>query len=234
VPKGAKAAEAGAAPRGPKTAKSKRDLDGAASTSGSPRTRPQSSATGKTKPYGREEVVESIIDATLSLWTAKGPAEISLRAIAARADVNYGLVYRHFRTKEAVIRAAMDQVVSRSRESVDPSTDLVDALDRVLPRSTGAHARLVAWGILQYLVDDILPADDVFLQRLAEIAGAGAPGSTPETDAAAKVRAGSLIAMLYGWRLFEPYLVRGLKLEDLPHAELDSLIRERMIKAITD
>jgi TetR/AcrR family transcriptional regulator, repressor for neighboring sulfatase len=179
-------------------------------------------------------VIESIIDATLSLWSAKGPAEVSLRAIAARAGVNYGLVYRHFRTKEAVIRAAMDRVVARSLMYIQDCTDLVDAMDSVLPRSTGAHARLLAWAILQYLVDDILPAEDPFLQRLRELAKADLGGDVADADTAAKVRAGSLLAMLYGWRLFEPYLVRGLQLETVSHDELDALIRERMLKALSD
>jgi TetR/AcrR family transcriptional regulator, repressor for neighboring sulfatase len=191
-------------------------------------------AEAKAKPYGREQVIESIIDATLSLWSAKGPAEVSLRAIAARAGVNYGLVYRHFRTKEAVIRAAMDRVVARSLMYIQDCTDLVDAMDSVLPRSTGAHARLLAWAILQYLVDDILPAEDPFLQRLRELAKADLGGDVADADTAAKVRAGSLLAMLYGWRLFEPYLVRGLQLETVSHDELDALIRERMLKALSD
>jgi AcrR family transcriptional regulator len=216
----------------------------------------------KAKPYGREEVIESIIDATLSLWSAKGPAEVSLRAIAARAGVNYGLVYRHFRTKEAVIRAAMDRVVARSLHFTEDCDDLVEAMDSVLPRSTGAHARLLAWAILQYLVDDILPAEDPFLRRLRDLAkvglGSDTAGARPaakavadngpkavagaaaktaaqvDADTAAKVKAGSLLAMLYGWRLFEPYLVRGLQLEKMSHEELDGLIRERMLKALAD
>jgi hypothetical protein len=40
-------------------------------------------------------------------------------------------------------------------------------MDRVLPRRA----------ILQYLVDDILPAEDIFLQKLTEIAGAGTPAA---------------------------------------------------------
>jgi AcrR family transcriptional regulator len=188
----------------------------------------------KAKPYGREEVIESIIDATLSLWSAKGPAEVSLRSIAARAGVNYGLVYRHFRTKEAVIRAAMDRVVARSLHFTEDCTDLVDAMDSVLPRSTGAHARLLAWAILQYLVDDILPAEDPFLQRLRTLAKADVGDEVQDAETAAKVKAGSLLAMLYGWRLFEPYLVRGLQLDQLSHEELDALIRERMLKALAD
>jgi AcrR family transcriptional regulator len=191
-------------------------------------------AGAKAKPYGREQVIESVIDATLSLWSAKGPAEVSLRAIAARAGVNYGLVYRHFRTKEAVIRAAMDRVVARSLMYTDDCTDLTDAVDSVLPRSTGAHARLLAWAILQYFVDDIMPAEDPFLQRLRDLAKVDVPAGTPDADTAAKVKAGSMLAMLYGWRLFEPYLVRGLQLDKVGHDELDAQIKERMLKALAD
>jgi AcrR family transcriptional regulator len=210
---------------------------GAAATARTSSRRPAAgggAAAAKAKPYGREQVIESIIDATLELWSAKGPAEVSLRSIAARAGVNYGLVYRHFRTKEAVIRAAMDRVVARSMHFTDDCTDLVDAMDSVLPRSTGAHARLLAWAILQYFVDDILPAEDPFLQRLRDLAKSGLADDAQDADTAAKVKAGSLLAMLYGWRLFEPYLVRGLQLEQLSHEELDAHIRQRIIKALAD
>jgi AcrR family transcriptional regulator len=210
---------------------------GAAATARTRSRRPAAgggAAAAKAKPYGREQVIESIIDATLELWSAKGPAEVSLRSIAARAGVNYGLVYRHFRTKEAVIRAAMDRVVARSMHFTDDCTDLVDAMDSVLPRSTGAHARLLAWAILKYFVDDILPAEDPFLQRLRDLAKSGLADDAQDADTAAKVKAGSLLAMLYGWRLFEPYLVRGLQLEQLSHEELDAHIRQRIIKALAD
>jgi TetR/AcrR family transcriptional regulator, repressor for neighboring sulfatase len=221
-------ASAGGSPSRP--GKPVKRAGGGAVRSGSGKPAPEA----KAKPYGREQVIESIIDATLSLWSAKGPAEVSLRAIAARAGVNYGLVYRHFRTKEAVIRAAMDRVVARSMMYTEDCTDLVDAMDSVLPRSTGAHARLLAWAILQYLMDDVMPAEDPFLQRLRELAKAGGTGDAPDADTAAKVKAGSLLAMLYGWRLFEPYLVRGLQLDQVGHDELDALIRERMLKALAD
>jgi AcrR family transcriptional regulator len=225
-------ASAGESPGKP--AKPVKRAGGGAGRSGPGKPAPGGAAEAKAKPYGREQVIESIIDATLSLWSAKGPAEVSLRAIAARAGVNYGLVYRHFRTKEAVIRAAMDRVVARSMMYTEDCTDLVDAMDSVLPRSTGAHARLLAWAILQYLMDDVMPAEDPFLQRLRELAKADVPADVPDADTAAKVKAGSLLAMLYGWRLFEPYLVRGLQLDQVGHDELDALIRERMLKALAD
>ena len=41
-----------------------------------------------------------------------------------------------------------------------------------------------------------------------------------------------MLATLYGWRLFEPYLVRGLQLDHLSHAELDAHLREVLVKVI--
>jgi AcrR family transcriptional regulator len=168
------------------------------------------------------------------LWTSKGPAALSLRSIAARAGVNYGLVHRHFGTKEAVVRAAMDRVVVRSLQFIDDSDDLVDAMDRVLPPSTGAHARLIAWAILQYVVGDILPAEDSFLQRLCDLAAADIDPEAPDPETLAKVKVGSMLATLYGWRLFEPYLVRGLGLEDLSADQLNAMVRQNLLKVIRD
>ena len=190
------------------------------------------------KPHGREEVVESIIDATLTLWAAQGPAKLSMRGIAARAGVNYGLVHRHFGTKDAVIRAAMQQVVARSFDHVHDSQDLVGAVDTVLPKSTGAHARLLAWATLQYVLDDVLPDKDVFLERMLELAqrseagGGDAAGTDDGDDTEAAIRVGSIIAMLYGWRLFKPYLARGLDLEDLDQDELDKHIRAHIMRVL--
>jgi AcrR family transcriptional regulator len=218
-----------------------------------PRRKPVKRATGKAspvgsqpvpadkqparKPHGREEVVDSIINATLSLWTAQGPAELSMRSIASRAGVNYGLVHRHFGTKDAVIRATMERVVLRSLEFIQGSDNLQSAVERILPLSTGAHARLVAWATLQYVLDDVLPEDDVFLKAMRELAlrdraSSASDGLLPEEATAATVRVGSLIAMLYGWRLFEPYLLRGLGLEDLDQAELGRYIRDDMMRVL--
>ena len=199
-------------------------------------TKQSTRATTKPAPRGRDQIVESVIDATLSLWASKGPAELSLRGIATRAGVNYGLVHRHFRTKEAVIRAAMDRVVERSVQFIEGSNDLVDAMDKVLPASTGAHARLLAWSILQYQLDNILPSEDRFLARLRELAAVDIAGNRNQealdSETLAKVKAGSMLATLYGWKVFEPYLVRGLGLEKLSTRELNALVRENVLKAI--
>lgn len=199
---------------------------------------PAEQAAAGRRPHGRDEVVKSIIDATLSLWAAEGPAKLSMRSIASRAGVNYGLVHRHFGTKDAVIRAAMERVVIRSREHIEGSEDLRSAVERILPLSTGAHARLLAWATLQHVLDDVLPENDAFLEKMQELAqrdiaaAAGGEQLSAEDTTRASIRVGSLIAMLYGWRLFEPSLVRSLGLQDLDPAKLDQYIHDDMLRIL--
>lgn len=209
-------AKAKASPAAPSVAKARKSSN----SSSKPATK---------KPYGREEVIESIISATLSLWSAKGPAELSMRSIAAEAGVNYGLVHRHFGTKDAVIRAAMERVIARSTEIIGGSEDVETALQEILPRSTGAHARLLAWATLQSILDEVLPENDTFLEHMVELArDAEQDAKSPEPA----INVGSVIAMLYGWRLFEPYLVRGLGLGRLSHARLDRYIQQDMLRVL--
>jgi TetR/AcrR family transcriptional regulator, repressor for neighboring sulfatase len=190
-------------------------------------TRTRSPASSK-KPRGRDETMESILNATLSLWSTEGPTALTLRDIAAEAGVNYGLVYRHFGTKNAVIRAAMELRLERSLDAVDGCTDLNSAVKALVPLSKGSGARLLAWSILQYMVEDVLPPENPYLQRLFELATDGKEELSDAQRVDAAVLVGSLIALLNGWRLFEPYLVTGLGLESLSHAELDTRIMEAM------
>ncbi|MUM35063.1 TetR family transcriptional regulator, partial [Mycolicibacterium sp. CBMA 361] len=46
-------------------------------------------------PVGRDEVVAAILEAAAELFAARGPAATSIRDIAAKSNVNHGLVFRH-------------------------------------------------------------------------------------------------------------------------------------------
>jgi TetR/AcrR family transcriptional regulator, repressor for neighboring sulfatase len=196
-------------------------------------TKRKAPAATRAKPHGREEVIESILDATVSLWTAKGTADLTLRSIASRANVNYGLVHRHFGTKEAVIRAALHRVVARSLTHIEHSSDLVAAIDDILPLSTGAHSRLLAWSVLQYVIDDVMPEENSFLTRMKELAANDLDQSAPDAELRAGVLAASVLALLYGWRLFEPYLIKGLGLENLSHAALNQHLHESLLRVMS-
>ncbi len=73
--------------------------------------------TGK-KPIGREAVRAAVIKAAAELFSANGVEAVSVRDIAARANVNYGLIHRHFGTKENLLREVHNTLLERLRTAV--------------------------------------------------------------------------------------------------------------------
>ena len=67
-------------------------------------------ATTEALPRGREEVRRAVIEAAANLLASRGPSAITVRDIAAAAQVNHGLVHRHFGSKEGVVRAVMEML----------------------------------------------------------------------------------------------------------------------------
>ena len=57
----------------------------------------------------REEVSQALIDAAAELFAERPSGRVTVREIAARADVNPALVHRYFASKQNLMRAAMEQ-----------------------------------------------------------------------------------------------------------------------------
>src|SRR3974377_840276 len=84
-------------------------------------------------PSGREEVGAAILAAATDMFAERGPAATSIRDIAARSNVNHGLVFRHFGAKEQLVGAVLDHLgtnLSDLLQSGAPPDVLEPALDR--------------------------------------------------------------------------------------------------------
>jgi TetR/AcrR family transcriptional regulator, repressor for neighboring sulfatase len=183
------------------------------------------------KPRGREETVDAIIDATLELCVVSGPAEVSLRRVADRAGVNYGLVHRHFGSKGAVIQAAMERANRNTLRLVEKETDFMSAVERILFDGSSSVARVLAWAILQGQTEDVVPSSSAVFAHLCELAAL----ETDHLDRdAPEVRAtvGSVLATVLGWRLYQPYLAPGLGMEDVERTQLYQSIRPVLAQMI--
>lgn len=167
-------------------------------------------------PRGREQVIDAIIEATIKLCRTGGPEKVTLRRVADHAGVNYGLVHRHFGTRAAVIQAAMRRSHERSfHVLVEPFENLETAVSHILVEGSNTLARVMAWGILQGEIDSILPPTEssLMLTGLYQLAVRDSDAKSAADALALRTMVGTLIAALLGWRLFEPYIIRGLKLE---------------------
>jgi len=151
------------------------------------------------RPHGAEEVRSAVLRAARKRFAAEGPGA-SLRDIAAEAQVNLGLLHRHFGNKAELLGAVLTDVVHRAQQGTAPFSSLEDALDLLLEglsRDDGGsdeYVRILAWMLLAG--DNPREYQTEFLvQPLAGVAG-------PEGRALLLL----VLAAGFGWRIFGPHL----------------------------
>src|SRR4051812_32643237 len=159
-------------------------------------------ATEVKRPTGREEILDAVLDAAERLFAAAGPADVSLRTIAQEAGVNYGLVHRHFGTKDVLFDRLMQRYTDRWLARLADEPDYDAALDQLLGADLTAspYLRLLAWTLLS----DRQPggadahsrhaALDVLPPLLEQRGGRSTQDATIDTVAA--------LAFAFGWRFF--------------------------------
>lgn len=168
----------------------------------------------KRRPQGRNEVVDAVLDAADRLFAEQGPANVSLRGIAQAAGVNYGLVHRHFGTKDALFDRLLRRYAERWTEQVDgEGLDYVGALEELLgpqgaDSESGTYMRLLAWTLLASDPAAELHRRHATLDRLPDLPGGGETDDPTATTAAA-------LAFAFGWRFFGPFIEDALHLA--PH-----------------
>jgi TetR/AcrR family transcriptional regulator, repressor for neighboring sulfatase len=177
------------------------------------------------KPRGREEVVEAVEDAALRLFIAQGPARTSLRSIAKEANVSYGLVYRHFTSSNALLRAVVKRYSRRRLARSLPSVDaVIDFQVQLLGRSGSEFVTLLAWALLQGIPPEEIAEGMPGIQQTVQTfddAYAARPGSAMDARATVVLSA----CLLFGWQLFGRFLVRFLGLEEASTEHLLSELR---------
>jgi AcrR family transcriptional regulator len=170
------------------------------------RTRRSPTGPHESRPHPRD----ALVDAAVELFAARGPAAVSVRDVARRADVNPGLVHRHFGSKDALLAAAIERGSTPVLPAaLDTRGFDVAGVTRVVHQQT-AVARLIA----RTIVDgrDITSVRDrfpVLQRRLAEYGRlprrTGPPGIDDPRTAVALAAALGL-----GSALWEPHLRSAL------------------------
>jgi AcrR family transcriptional regulator len=166
-------------------------------------------------PRGREDVMAALIDAAAELFAEQGPAAVSVRAVAARAGVNHGLVHRHFGTKEDLQRAVFDHLAERIARSAaehmgtdagDPAAVLRSALQAVTDEPH--YVRALARALLDGEPDAMQTRFPVLERLLAEVRAMQRRGGL-DASLDARMLVAALGALGLGWLVFEPYLLRA-------------------------
>jgi AcrR family transcriptional regulator len=185
------------------------------------------------RPTGRDEVVEALLDAAEHLFERDGPADVSLRSIAREADVNHGLVHRHFGTRDDLVDRLLERMAARWTDELEATGDYLGAIESILgtddeaSTTAGAWIRLLAWSLLTEPPDrsGAVQRRHATLDRLPSLLPDGEPGDATLTTAAA-------LALVFGWRFFHPYIRAALHLEDAEFTELQDAMRTHLHRIV--
>jgi len=166
-------------------------------------------------PRGQRETVAALIDATIALLAERGPAAISVRDIAARGGVNHGLVHRHFGSKQALVRAALDRLATELFETAGAARLDVSGLNALFT-ATARHesywralARTVLDGEPPREFQSRFPTIGRVVETLRDMQQSGA--LTTELDA--PMLTAGIGALVLGWLVFEPFLLAATGLD---------------------
>ncbi|OBG92834.1 TetR family transcriptional regulator [Mycobacterium sp. E3298] len=173
-------------------------------------------------PTGREEVAAAILEAATELFAERGPAATSIRDIAARSNVNHGLVFRHFGTKDKLVGAVLDHLGAdlSALLSAEPPADV---LDRALDRQMRVMARTVLDGYPAGQLQTRFPTVATFLDWVL-------PLHDNETEA--RLAVANALALQFGWRLFAPILRSATGLDELTDDEIREAVRAEVARIL--
>lgn len=169
---------------------------------------PSPEALARAAASDRVSTREALLNAAAALFAERGAEAVSTREIASEAKVNNGLIHRHFRTKDALLREVLEGLSSEIA-SIDQRGDETAVLLRFFNaiRERETYWRLLARTMLDGQPVDRLQRTFPTMNRVIELIGElqaqgrGPAGADPRTVAAL------VGAVAFGWLVFEPWLL---------------------------
>jgi AcrR family transcriptional regulator len=148
---------------------------------------------------GSAAVQASLIATAADLFAERGPRAVSVREVADAAGVNHGLVHHYFGSKAGLVTAVLDHLAAEATDEINEREPT--SVFYATGGATERHGRILA----HLLLDGADPADlksgfpgiEALIQRCRD------EGMKPND---AKRRAAQVVALVFGWQLFEPYL----------------------------
>lgn len=160
------------------------------------------------RPAGKDAVVRALLDAAAELFAERGPAAVSAREVARRARVNHGLVHRHFGSKQALVRAVLDDRVAGIRQAFAGFTlagaDRLELWEAVA--SDERYWKVLLRALLDGQADALLEGGFPLVEgAVARARSAQAEGRLPRDEDPRQLVA-SYLALMLGWLAFEPFI----------------------------
>lgn len=151
------------------------------------------------RPYGADAVRRAVIDAARKRFAAEGEAA-TIRDIAADAQVNSGLLHRHFGNKADLLAEVLNDVFRRAYDQdlhLDTYEDAMMSMFEIFhagDQTPEEYVRILAWMLLA-------GHDPRRYQTETSIPGIASLAGDKRRDQLL-----TALAAIFGWRIFGPFL----------------------------
>ena len=181
---------------------------------------PQAEQAASGPPRGREQVSRALVTAAMEMFAARGHTAVSVREVAARAGVNHALVFRHFGSKDGLVRAVRQRAAEdlAGRMVGGPNQQSFRALTETLAEDETLW-RLVARAILDGDVDTLTAHPYHFVDASVWATARAQEAGMVETRIHPRLIVGMVFALGLGWMSFHPVLIPLLGLPESEPAE---------------
>ncbi|MEE2878011.1 MAG: helix-turn-helix domain-containing protein [Pseudomonadota bacterium] len=175
--------------------------------------------------------MEALTQAASELFGNLGPEAVSVRDVAAKADVNHALVHRHFGTKENLLQAVLDEHARAFRTAMLEEEDFGATLVRLFDVATErpAFTTIVAQLLLGGDAPNAFVAQEGGLKVLADKVSAAKSKQDREQ---AMIVIATAASLNLGWHLFAPFIIHALDYDGAPE-KMETGIREMMRELAT-
>lgn len=151
---------------------------------------------------------DALLRAAAALFAERGAEAVSTREIALRANVNNGLIHRHFRTKDALLREVLEGLsaeISSAVQDKDGAQVLIGFFNALREREV--YWKLIARSMLDGQPIDLVQRTFPTMGRAVDVIREMQAAGRGPVDADPRAVAAMLAATAFGWLVFEPWLL---------------------------
>jgi TetR/AcrR family transcriptional regulator, repressor for neighboring sulfatase len=169
-----------------------------------------------------EDTPARILLAAAELFGQRGPSAVPLRAIAARAGVNYGLIHHYFKTKDAILAELLRRASATGAAWMTDTRTVDEALEQLVrSEATRHYSHMLAWAMLDNTDPRQLLTPSPAMTYLSDVIERqlrdnGVAGADPRIVTAVVVSA------VLGWRFFRPFIMVSAQLDDRDEQQVAS------------
>jgi len=149
-------------------------------------------------------------------------------AIAIKADVNHGLIHRHFGSKENLRLQVQDRLMKQINDDIGETGNPADAILKGVQalRKNDAFWKVLARTFLDGQFEGNVQSEFPFLRRMVDSLTEAQEFGAVDSKIDPRMLVAGGVAMVLGLLVFENYILPGVGLDTVPPSETqDEILR---------